>query len=96
MRITIRTSGGFAGLSETIGPIDTADLPADEAREIEVALEALGPGSPPSGPPIGADLVRYEVTVMEGARKRVLRVEDDGSGSAQAVLDLIEKIRSVR
>jgi hypothetical protein len=56
MHITVRRSGGFAGLARTFA-IDTATLPPARAAEIERLARAL----PPSRP--SPDAFAYEVTV---------------------------------
>lgn len=96
MKISIRQSGGFAGAIETLGPIETADLPSGMAREIESEIRQLGFLSQPSqDESVGADLMRYEVTVQDGNHERTLRVVDDGSEHAEGLRDLIQKLRAM-
>ena len=55
MKITIKKTGGFAGIEESIGTIDTADLAAQQSarvRETVVALEQLHASG---DQPIGAE-----------------------------------------
>jgi hypothetical protein len=95
VRISVRQSGGFAGLGERIGPVDTSALPRDEAAEIESELQRLGFFSLPSADAsIGADLVRYEMTVADDGREHTVQFSDDGSDRSARLLDLIDRLRS--
>ena len=57
MRISVRRTGGFAGIART-WECDTATLPAARAAEIEGIVASLAIGRSPS-----ADGFSYEVTV---------------------------------
>jgi hypothetical protein len=56
MRITVRRTGGFAGITRTF-EVDTATLPAARAAEIERLVRQHRKGEP------AADGFGYEVTV---------------------------------
>ncbi len=60
MRIEIRQQGGFAGLRPPPLVLDTADLDAQAAGEIERIAKSLPAGNEPGR---GADLMRYDVQV---------------------------------
>jgi hypothetical protein len=68
MRIEVRQQGGFAGnVRRPPLVIETEDLEAADARE----LEALAAGLPAGGPPgRGADLTRYDVLVDDASGRR--------------------------
>jgi hypothetical protein len=68
MRIEVRQQGGFAGnVRRPPLVIETEDLEAADARE----LEALAAGLPAGGPPgRGADLMRYDVLVDDASGRR--------------------------
>ena len=68
MRIEVRTQGGFAGnVRRPALVVETEDLEAADARE----LEALAAGLPAGGPPgRGADLMRYDVLVDDASGRR--------------------------
>jgi hypothetical protein len=81
MRISVRRSGGFAGIEEEVGSIDTASLAPDTRDEVEAlvrqadffALPAAVEGE------VGADQFRYEVTVEDGGRAHTVTfVGDEG------------------
>lgn len=42
MEITVIRSGGFAGVHERLGPVDTSSLDAERAQEIEAKVEEAG------------------------------------------------------
>lgn len=70
VEITVRRTGGFAGRSARLGPVDTPRLDPQLGRQIEQLVETMGffdlPRQfPPGG---GADTFTYLATVMNGAR----------------------------
>jgi len=69
MRIEVRRSGGFAGVTRTFA-VDTAALPAARAAEIERIAGSLAAGRSPS-----ADGFAYQVTV-DGATIEVADAEE--------------------
>jgi len=81
--IKITRSGGFAGVVEELGTIDTSSLGADAAAQVRdrvAKLERLGAAA--RDQPIGADMFRYEIEIEdeEGRHRRlVLTHEGDPS-----------------
>ena len=79
MRIRVRRTGGFAGIDEEVGSVDTASLAPDTRDELErlvresdfFALPAAVEGD------VGADQFRYEVTVEDGARAHTVTFVGD-------------------
>ena len=97
MIVTIRTSGGFAGLTETIGPVDTAGLDHILAREIEMTLSSPSLASRSNADEeIGSDLIRYEIEIKDGAQTRVVRFADDGSPAGAPLRRVIEAAREAQ
>ncbi len=78
MEITVRRIGGFAGVSERLGPVDTASLEPRLAREIEDLVAAVGffdlPSRFPAG--AGADTFVYLATALEPARSHTTSWDD--------------------
>jgi Emfourin len=81
MFIRVRRTGGFAGIDEEVGSVDTASLAPDTRDELErlvqetdfFALPAAVEGE------VGADQFRYEVTVEDGIRAHTVTfVGDEG------------------
>ena len=79
MRITAQSSGGFAGRPERF-ELDTGrhrDGPA-----IESLLERLDFFGDAPACPVGADMVRWEITADDGQRCRTVALAEDGIPSA--------------
>src|SRR4051812_7217700 len=81
MRVRFETEGGiayFPGLSKPV-TIDTAELPATEANELERLIEAAGFFALPatSTPPRGAaDYQQYTISVTAPERSHTVRLSD--------------------
>lgn len=95
MKMTITRSGGFAGVSEELGSVDTATLGPAGARRLEEALASARFDSLPAVVPedaMGADLLRYDITVeRDGTRRRVTFV-DDGSPGMEPLHALVRQV----
>ena len=78
MEITVRRIGGFAGVSERLGPVDTPELDPALARQIDDLLTAVGFFELPSRfpPGIGADAFVYLMTVIQPARSHSTSWDD--------------------
>ena len=74
MKITARTSGGFAGLRDCF-ELDTA-CHAD-GQAIEALLDQLDFFGARPQPALGADLVRWEITADDGLRCRTVVLHED-------------------
>ena len=81
MRVRFKTEGGFAyfpGLSKPV-TIDTDELPAEEAKELERLIEAADFFDLPatSAPPRGAaDYRQYTISVASPGRNHTARLTD--------------------
>jgi len=73
MIITVKRKGGFAGFDDTLGRIDTAELPQEQAAALERALQKMP--APPAD--VGADFLHYEITIQDRGTTRVLIVADE-------------------
>lgn len=92
MRITYREAGGFAGLARGV-EIDTAALPAAEARRVEdlVARAGLATGTR-RGPEEARDLIGYEIAIETEAGRTVLSFDDATvPAEAEALLDYLQQ-----
>ena len=65
MIITIRQSGGYAGIEQELGCLDTADLDDAEATRIRACLDELSRLHEEQELPVGADLFRYEIEIRD-------------------------------
>jgi len=93
MKISIIRSGGFAGLTEMLGNLDTTSLAPAQAHKIEALVAAARffelPAELP-GDAAGADFMRYEVTVADGLRHHTVRFVDDQSTRSRPLTALVE------
>ena len=79
MILTLRRTGGFAGIRETLGTVDTASLGGAAQRALAAQLKALELEAEPA---FGADQFHYEVEIQEpGAASRTLVIVDEGDPS---------------
>jgi hypothetical protein len=96
MRVQFKTDGGFVYLPERGAPvaIDTDDLPAEEARELERLLDAAGFFDLPetSPPPRGAaDYLRYTISVTSPGHSHTVHVTDPiEDPDLQALVEYLE------
>jgi hypothetical protein len=91
MKISATSSGGFTGQTHHYH-LDTAD--ASNGRSIEALVRDLGFFS--SDPPeaIGADLIRWTITIDDADRHRSVRFADDGSAGAAPWQTLLVQLRA--
>jgi hypothetical protein len=68
MYIEVVRSGGLIGVPLR-GTIDTAELPAPTATQVKQELNRLAYGAP-AAPPRHPDSFQYEITVVDGNRRR--------------------------
>jgi emfourin len=71
VRAELRRSGGFTGRTVHV-QVDSAQMPpADAARLVQLvtAIDLSGLDAPRPGPPAGADLMRYDLTIERGGRR---------------------------
>lgn len=85
MRIELRRTGGFAGLTREVS-LDTADLAREQATELEgmaaeADLPAISAGRP--SPSRGVDRFTYDLTVEDGEQRHQVQV---GDGAIPATL----------
>jgi len=94
MKIQVKRSGGFAGLSDTLCDLDTANLAPTDARAIETLGRSLESELRAQGvaQPVGADLVKYEVTLSNGQGGRTLVIADDGSKAMEPFRRLLDDL----
>jgi hypothetical protein len=87
LKILVRRTGGFAGL-EYNKEIDTAQMDAAEARNIEQMVENMRFFDLPamlSDDTITADAFHYEITVIKDDRQHTVSL-DSGNGSQSSPL----------
>ena len=96
MKITVKRTGGYAGLTEDVAAIDTAQLDTVTVQRVEQMLESNRFFDLPaiiSGDIIGADLPRYEITVTEGDQQHTVTFFcDDKSPEAAPLHGLVQTL----
>jgi hypothetical protein len=98
MKIEYRREGGiayFPGLSRPIS-VNTAELPTEQAEELEQLCAAAQLFERPAPPPPEhvADAYTYTLTLQQGRRHRTLRAYDPvADEDLRALLDFIEGLR---
>jgi hypothetical protein len=96
MRVQFRTDGGFVYLPDRSAPvtIDTDDLSAEEAKELERLLEAAGFFDLPqtSPPPRGAaDYLRYTISATSPEHSHTVHLTDPiEDPDLQALVEYLE------
>jgi len=84
MIITVSRSGGFAGLTEQLGVVNTRELNSEVAQRIERIVKdtnffRLPPYFPEDA--VGADMFVYDITVQASSKKQ---------HTVHAMLDVVE------
>jgi len=82
MKVSIRRTGGFAGLIDELG---STEVPP-------AVIQRLKADRTPEH--LGADLFRYEVTVENGANREVLIFRDNDPPDLPNLRDLIHLVQS--
>jgi hypothetical protein len=82
MLVTVRRSGGFAGIDEEVGSVDTASLETGAREEVERLVAETDffalPAALEAEDEIGADQFSYEITVSDGERTHSVAFKGEG------------------
>jgi hypothetical protein len=92
MKISVEQSGGYAGQTSRLADIDTDQLDPGAAQEVEQAVRQLSERSARSSEPLGADLLRYTITVNDGGSTRAIRFSDDGGPEVSQLMELVNTL----
>ena len=98
MNILVERTGGYAGLMEKIGPINTGQLDPKVAHLIEQMVQNIGFFDLPemvSGGTIGADLFHYMVTITDDNRRHTVAFDYDDSPETAPLRRLVDKLMSL-
>jgi hypothetical protein len=99
MIVRITRSGGFAGVVEELGKVDTASLDGEVAAKVTAGVKELERMGALRNQAIGADMFRYDIEVEDerGRRKLTLTQEGDpGNPLPQPLDDLLSAIEGPR
>jgi hypothetical protein len=86
-KVTLRQSGGFAGIEQEPVRVETDRL----APALRERLPALLAAPPPQV--AGADLPRYELTVEDGVERQTVAWHDDGSDAVADLRALADEVK---
>lgn len=89
VRLTLRQSGGFAGIAQEPVRVDSDRLEPDQRERLHALVGDAG--EPPDV--VGADLPRYELTIEDGEDTRTVAWHDDGGPAAARLRALAEEVQ---
>jgi hypothetical protein len=100
MKISLKQSGGFAGIEIPLASVDTTRLAPEQASQLETQLNNTAFFNLPanvvgSEPAIGADMLQYEITVDEGNQKHTVRFRDDNSPNTAPLRKLVTSLKQI-
>lgn len=75
MKITVKRTGGYAGLSEDIAAVDTAELTPVATQKVERMVQNMRFFDLPANiqtSTIGADLFYYEIKVTDAGHQHII------------------------
>lgn len=93
MKISARSSGGFAGLSEQY-EIDTQAHPAGPRLEAELASSGFFTHPQAIGEQVGADIPQWHISVDAPTARRTITFAEDGSPENARWQQLLTQIRA--
>jgi hypothetical protein len=92
MQIVVRRTGGYGGI-ENVSTVDTSRLDAARRERIEQLIRDAAATLGRTEEPIGADLMRYQITVQENGATRSMTWIDDGTHGPMK--QLIEEVQEL-
>ena len=99
MNISVKRSGGFAGLTENLADLDTKQIDTAAAQRVEQLVQSLEFFNLPatiSGGGIGADFFHYEITVIQNDRQHTIAFDDDDSPVTAPLRRFVETLSQIR
>jgi hypothetical protein len=99
MKVSVKRSGGFAGLTEKIADLETTQLDKAAGQQVEQLVQSLGFFNLPatiSGGGIGADSFHYEITVIQSGRQHTIAFDDDDSPVTAPLRRFVEALVQLR
>ncbi len=98
MIIQVTRSGGFAGLLDVFGPIETSRLDASVANELQTHLISCRFFHLPAqieATDVGADYLHYEISVEDGPKHHTVSFQDDMSEKTRGLMELISRVEKL-
>jgi hypothetical protein len=93
MKATVVRSGGIAAVVETLGTVDTARMSPAPAQKAKRLIENARFFDLPRNffDDDGMHLLRFEVTVTDGARRHTVRVVEGNEGPLKDLIALVAR-----
>ncbi len=79
MKITVLRTGGFAGVYEELGPVDTDELDAEVGKSVEAKADEVGFFDLPEKLPVDREIrdgYNYRMTIESGAETHTVSYAD--------------------
>ncbi len=95
MKISVRQSGGYAGVPIDLGTADTAH--SANGPHLEALVKQAGFFALPAevaGDTVGADLPRYTLTVSDVGRDHTVTFTDGGEPTANPLREIVRLVTS--
>ena len=96
MTITIKRSGGFAGIEQVLAHVDSSTLTSEQEARVKSGIARLSALLAKRKATEGADRFQYEVTVTGDADEaKSMTVIDEGNPQDPALMAVMELISSI-
>src|SRR5262245_8480328 len=98
MHISITRSGGYAGITEQVVDLDTSQLDPAAARKVEEAVkksDIYSRSAQTGGGTVGADLLKYEITIADGGRRQQVTFAEDGKPATAPLTGLVNQLMEI-
>ena len=92
MKISVEQSGGFSGQTLRLADFDTEQLDTSAAQDVEQMVRDMTARPIPVSEPLGADLLRYTISINDGGSTRSIRFSDDGSPQVSTLMELVNSL----
>ena len=94
MHVTVKQSGGYAGITTEIASLATAKSGPKGEKIAQLLKQSDFFNLPAStaGSDVGADFLEYEITASEGGRSNSIRFRDDNSPQTAPLRSLVQAI----
>ena len=98
MKIAIKQSGGFAGEVKELLRLDTAQIEPSVSQQVEQFIREVKFFDLPAviEGDVGADFLRYEITVIDSNRQHTVIFSDDGGPKTAAMRKFLVNLLKLR
>ena len=98
MKIAIKQSGGFAGEVKELLQLDTTQSEPSVSQQVERIIRDVKFFDLPAviQGDVGADFLRYDITVTDSGRQHTVSFQDDGGPKTAAMKKFLESLLQLR